>query len=439
MALRSLSDNYDRICQLLETAVDKREGLFNYKDGQYTFDQRRNWKALVDYDRDITYAITLLIRTDRQFRSACGDRVFSSNQVMKLVLAEKLIPPETVRYLAHIEEQLITHVRDDAGDIKRLRQLLRQQLNAKSAADIVRLEENIHSVGQQLFKKAAPYQELQTFAHQQVPGTLREQEITNPTRFAPQDTNGASLWELVKFAAEIEIFLNTIMGLVTNQGATKAGSITNPPRQITGDVDICNDLPEAVAFACTPGYTLQSAADAVLRLCHDEPTRSGIQLTRTLAICFTVNQKRYIAFDDAPENDTLLHAAMTKHPPNSTPWFFSMKPSVNPVLARAVARARHNNRVVDGFDGNLTVSIDFVERGALQAIIGAEASPAFAQWLHKIGRDAAIWGVHKKEWEQIATDPWTAGLHVITVDESQIRFSCWQQGGVTVRIPMPRE
>jgi hypothetical protein len=444
MALRSLSDNYDRICQLLETAVDKREGLFKYKDRLYTFDLRRDWKALRDYNRDITYAITMLIRTDRQFRGACGDRVFSSNQIMKLVLAEKLIPPETVRYLAHIEDQLITELRDDASDIKKLRQLLKQQSNAQTDANIARLEENIRSVTQRLFKKAGPYQELQTFAHKQVPGTLREQEIMNATRFAPQDANGASLWELVKFAAEIEIFLNTVMGLVTHPNATRARGPTVEVSS-TGEALQCQNVPDAVRFACTPGCTLQSAADAVLALCH-EPTkeRLGVQLTRTLAIHFVVNRQCYIAFDDAPEENILLRGAATAYDPEHphTPWFVSMKPAEHPLLARALERARRHNRVISMPAMAWTrFTPDEIANGALRAIIGPEASAAYAQWIRQ--ETANKWnrvGELKvgAQWERLASNPWLAELYVVTVGENTIGCAYLGQWGRAVRVPIPR-
>ncbi len=347
-----LSERYDEVCKLLETTVTERERLFG--DG-CVFDFKHNWKPLYDCNRNVIRAIVLLVRTDRRFRGLVGDRLFSSDHLrsgFELLKNQGLLPDTAVTYLEKIEELLRLYVRDETIGVVQLLRLLRKQQLCNAAEEVQKLELEIRATCQSLFKRAGAYQELLTFSHKNASGTQREQEVTNPTRYSASDVNGASLWELLKFSAELEIFLNTVEGILSHaQNTNSSITVTSdgfsmPEIPIAFYTEKSSEdlvLPKANSYCLSQGSVLQSAREAIVYRMHEgKDDLNYYYNTRTVVIYFKENNELFVAFDDDPINNILLSRAQEGYDASNN-WLVNTN---DPLIENAIKRAKEHQRII---------------------------------------------------------------------------------------------
>jgi len=102
-------------------------------------------------------------------------------------------------------------------------------------------------------------------------------------------------------------------------------------------------LPEALSFALSQGSVLQSAREAVIyRMNAGKDDFNYYYSTRTAAIYFRQGDALFVAFDDdAFENILLLKAEEGKQAGGD--WLVDVN---NPLISRAIYRAKNNNRII---------------------------------------------------------------------------------------------
>jgi len=109
------------------------------------------------------------------------------------------------------------------------------------------------------------------------------------------------------------------------------------------------ELPEALSFALSQGSVLQSAREAVIYRMHagKDDFKYGY-LTRTVAIYFRSGDDFFVAFDDdAFENILLLPSRAEEGRRARDYWFVDVN---DPLISRAIYRAKNNNRVIQVTD-----------------------------------------------------------------------------------------
>ncbi len=109
------------------------------------------------------------------------------------------------------------------------------------------------------------------------------------------------------------------------------------------------DLPEALSFALSQGSVFQSAREAVIyRMNAGKDDFNYYYNTRTVAIYFKSSDGLFVAFDDdAFENILLSRAEEGRQAGDS--WLVDVN---DPLISRAIFRARNSNRVIQVTDEN---------------------------------------------------------------------------------------
>lgn len=362
MQLSALAKDYDEIRNKLAETVPLRERLFQFdstKEGIALEEElkRINFSvyALADYNREILYSLIKIFRDDIKFRRMISHNLFGEGEIEKIL--EQDSPHAKVlrgykAFFAEIVQSINPKLRMLRRELQKQTKIEYTHCQSLSALALMPIEKKIQTIAHDLNRILAPYQILGTMAHQEMPGTMAEQEVSNPERFVTDPQH--SLWILVKLISEMEIYLMAVQGIKENDTRLLERKIvpnnTNFNRKnytATSEKDL--DMPEAVEYARSLGGVLQSAREAVeFRLNMNGAEHADhSQITRTAVIYFEENGAHYIAFDDHPIENILLirprEGCVIQKGERAVKWIL---PIADPIITAMIQRAKKQGRVV---------------------------------------------------------------------------------------------
>ena len=382
MNISQLAADYHELREKLAQTVPERERLFlsyaNKGSAEGCFGLR-DFKALCDYNRTVLFVLTKFARDDIKFRRLVGDKMFSKDELAKLLAVES--PHANI--LRRYEEFFRMMVHGINPMLKDIRRLIYNQSKIKNQKyDLEKQEDMIRGQCEWLAKFLAPYQVIGTFVHQEAPGTTADQEVNNPQRFV-NDPN-KSLWVLVKIISEMEIYLNAVASVAATEKQPQA----HPG--LPTFIDKCassHDLADAVGdFPPSHNGVLASAGEVAEFRQWATQTQNDF-LSRTACLYFVENDCAYVAFSDSenPDHNILLSRSkeVVSAAAAKTAWYIHDKQ-----IQWMIARAKKDNRCIRLPSSGSISAADVADDAMVIAMLGRQGAKAYQQFLqrHRLGR-----------------------------------------------------